>query len=180
MPLLCTLESRHQSCPGGRHGRQSRTMDGGDIGCRYTPEMIEILPKALRLRAALTRLAALATLSRSAGEGTDKLPPDYASRLTASRRRARWAERETAAGACGGCGRGGAFRELHPGRARLRLAVKREDRINGGRSAHLDTAPCRSLCSQLQAVEGQLLRIGSVLSAEDSSETHLTLAGERP
>jgi len=28
-----------------------KASDGGDIGCRYTPEMIEIIQKALELRA---------------------------------------------------------------------------------------------------------------------------------
>ncbi len=29
---------------------RKRASDGGDIGCRYTPEMLEILQKALELR----------------------------------------------------------------------------------------------------------------------------------
>ena len=29
---------------------RKRASDGGDIGCRYTPEMMEILEKALELR----------------------------------------------------------------------------------------------------------------------------------
>jgi len=30
--------------------RTKKASDGGDIGCRYTPEMLEILEKALELR----------------------------------------------------------------------------------------------------------------------------------
>jgi hypothetical protein len=29
---------------------RKRASDGGDIGCRYTPEMLEVLEKALDLR----------------------------------------------------------------------------------------------------------------------------------
>jgi len=29
---------------------RGKASDGGDIGCRYTPEMIEVLEKALELR----------------------------------------------------------------------------------------------------------------------------------
>ena len=29
---------------------RGKASDGGDIGCRYTPEMLEVLEKALELR----------------------------------------------------------------------------------------------------------------------------------
>jgi len=42
------MSYRTWMCPNRQQCEQAS--DGGDIGCRYTPEMMEVLEKALELR----------------------------------------------------------------------------------------------------------------------------------